>query len=272
MGEAMNRHPLRLVAPVLLATIGAATAGCSGASGSDSPVGTTSSDLVSGNEKSAYEFFVKKGLKPFQAAGIVGNLEQESNVEPTAIEYGGGPGRGIAQWSTGGRWNASHDDNVVWYASREGQNEWSLNLQLEFVWYELTTFSTYGLTRLRDSTNVSGATIAFEDYFERCGQCEESTRIAYATAVLNAMHSSSGSGGTAADACNKGQGFCTETLQCDNGHWIVRQDDPNACTTVENVQESCDVGGGYCTATLQCENGHWVPRVDDPAACTSGPG
>ena len=78
---------------------------------------------MSGNEKAAYEFFVKKGLKPFQAAGIVGNLEQESNVEPTAIEYGGGPGRGIAQWSVGGRWNASHDDNVVWYSSREGQNE-----------------------------------------------------------------------------------------------------------------------------------------------------
>jgi hypothetical protein len=124
---------------------------------------------------------------------------------------------------------------------------------------------------LRDSTDVSGATIAFEDYFERCGQCEESTRIAYAKAVLSAEHGSSG-GGTAADACNKGAGFCTATLQCDNGHWIVRQDDPNACTTVENVQEPCDVGGGYCTATLQCENGHWVPRVDDPAACTSGPG
>jgi uncharacterized membrane protein YgcG len=84
--------------------------------------------------------------------------------------------------------------------------------------------------------------------------------------------SSSGGGGSSPDACNKGQGFCTETLQCDNGHWIVRQDDPNACTTVENVEEPCSVGGGYCTATLQCENGHWVPRVDDPAACTSGPG
>jgi len=84
--------------------------------------------------------------------------------------------------------------------------------------------------------------------------------------------SSSGGGGAAPDACSKGQGFCTATLQCDSGHWIVRQDDPSACTTVEDVEEPCSVGGGYCTATLQCENGHWVPRVDDPAACTSGPG
>jgi hypothetical protein len=81
-----------------------------------------------------------------------------------------------------------------------------------------------------------------------------------------------GGGSTAADACTEGGGFCTATLQCDNGHWIVRQDDANACTTVANVEEPCNVGGGYCTNTLQCENGHWVPRVDDPAACTSGPG
>jgi hypothetical protein len=79
-------------------------------------------------------------------------------------------------------------------------------------------------------------------------------------------------GGKAPDSCNEGNGFCTETLQCDNGHWIVRKDDPSACTTVDNVQESCSVGNGYCTATLQCDNGHWVPRQNDPNACTSGPG
>jgi len=52
----------------------------------------------------------------------------------------------------------------------------------------------------------------------------------------------------------------------------VRQDDPAACTTVVDKQIPCSVGGGYCTETLQCENGYWVPRQDDPAACTSGPG
>jgi hypothetical protein len=81
-----------------------------------------------------------------------------------------------------------------------------------------------------------------------------------------------GGGSSAADACDKGDGFCTATLQCDSGHWIVRQDDPAACTTVEDLQEPCSEGGGYCTETLQCESGHWVPRQDDPAACTSGPG
>ena len=80
-----------------------------------------------------------------------------------------------------------------------------------------------------------------------------------------------GGGGSSPDACNKGNGFCTETLQCDNGHWIIRQDDPSACATVENVEEPCSEPGGYCTQTLQCESGHWVPRTADPSACTSGP-
>jgi uncharacterized membrane protein YgcG len=84
--------------------------------------------------------------------------------------------------------------------------------------------------------------------------------------------SSGGGGGSSPDACDKGSGYCTNTLQCDGGHWIVRQDDPAACTTVVNEQEPCSVGSGYCTERLQCDGGHWVQRQDDPAACTSGPG
>jgi hypothetical protein len=83
---------------------------------------------------------------------------------------------------------------------------------------------------------------------------------------------SSSGGGSSPDACNKGAGYCTDTLQCDGGHWIARQDDPSACTTVVNEEVSCSVGGGYCTETLQCDGGHWVLRQDDPSACTSGPG
>jgi len=84
--------------------------------------------------------------------------------------------------------------------------------------------------------------------------------------------SSGGGTSSSPDSCDKGNGYCTDTLQCDSGHWIVRQDDPTACSTVENVQIACNQAGGYCTDTLQCDGGHWVPRQDDPNACTSGPG
>src|ERR1051325_10039043 len=95
------------------------------------------------NDQTAYNFFVGKGLTNVQAAGIVGNLDQESGVNPNAVQYGGGPGRGIAQWSVGGRWDTSYHANAVWFAGQRGESVWSLNLQLEFIWYELTTFG-YG--------------------------------------------------------------------------------------------------------------------------------
>src|SRR5690348_14320426 len=104
--------------------------------GSDSAAITA--DTAFANDQAAYNFFVGKGLTSFQAAGIVGNLDQESGVDPASVQYGGGPGRGIAQWSVGGRWDSSYHDNVLWYAGQQGQASGSLNLQLEFIWYELT--------------------------------------------------------------------------------------------------------------------------------------
>lgn len=64
------------------------------------------------NQQVAFEFFVGKGLKNFQAAGIVGNLAMESGVNPNSGQAGGS-GQGIAQWLAGGRWN-----NVVFYAAQ----------------------------------------------------------------------------------------------------------------------------------------------------------
>ncbi len=140
------------------------------------------------NDQPAYNFFVAKGLTNFQAAGIVGNLDQESGVNPSSVQFGGGPGRGIAQWSVGGRWDTSANDNVLAFASSRGESATSLNLQLEFIWYELTTFG-YGYSQLRATTNVTDATVVFQDLYEICGTCAQSQRIAYAQAVLAAYGS-----------------------------------------------------------------------------------
>lgn len=152
--------------------------------------------LSNANGVTACKYFVGKGLKDYQAAGIVGNLMQESNVSPTAVEYGGGPGRGTAQWSVGGRWDTDASDNVVWYANQQHQDKWSLQLQLDFTWYELMHFSRYGLAALRSSTNITDATIAFEDDFEQCGHCDEAQRIAYAKDALSSCTLSPGGGGS----------------------------------------------------------------------------
>jgi len=145
----------------------------------------SSEQALNTNDQAAFDFFVGKGLTNFQAAGIVGNLDQESNVDPNAVQQGG-PGRGIAQWSVGGRWDTDANDNAEWYATKQNESVWSLDLQLAFIWYELTTFSGYGLASLEATTNVTDATIVFETDFEGCGECDQTNRITYAENVLNA--------------------------------------------------------------------------------------
>jgi hypothetical protein len=146
---------------------------------------TPTPETAFANDEPAFDYFLGKGLTDFQAAGIVGNLDQESGVDPNAVQQGG-PGRGIAQWSVGGRWDTDSNDNCTWYASQQGQSVWSLQLQLDFIWYELTTFPSYGLSDLRGTTNVTDATVTFETDFEGCGECDQSTRISYAESVLAA--------------------------------------------------------------------------------------
>ena len=230
----------RLLATFLLAALPVALAGCT-ADGT----GTSEAELSS-PKQTAYNFFRSKGLTPAEAAGIIGNLMQESSVNPNAIQYGGGPGRGIAQWSVGGRWDSDYHDNMAWYAADHGLSRWALTAQLDFVWYELTTFSGYGLGELKAAgSNVTDATIAFQDRFEGCGECEQSTRIAYAEQVLSEYGGGGGGGGGGGAGCYSGtlgkempDNACVQSkyddlwYQCDNGYWVDRWTDPTACDGV----------------------------------------
>jgi hypothetical protein len=161
-------------------------AGCAMDTSDDSDTSTTEQGL-SGNEHSAFDYFVARGLTKRQAAGIVGNLIQESSVSPTAVQYGGGPGRGIAQWSVGGRWDHSYHDNVTWYAAHHDEGRWRLHTQLAFIWYELHSVGGYGLGALRNTRTIRGATLAFMRDYEICGTCDSSRRVEYAHEVYNAF-------------------------------------------------------------------------------------
>lgn len=143
--------------------------------------------VVGTNEQRAFQFFVGKGLTTVQAAGVVGNLDQESGMDPTIQQSGGGVGRGIAQWSVGGRWDTGPNLNVVGYAasSTPARDPYSLDLQLDFVWLELTTYPYLGLAPLRSATTITDAVAAFQDNYERCGDCLTSAREAYARAAYD---------------------------------------------------------------------------------------
>jgi hypothetical protein len=234
---------------------------------------------TSANEQTAFDYFVGKGLSREQSAGVIGNLMQESSINPTINEVGGGPGRGIAQWSAGGRWDHDATDNVSWYASTYGGDPWSLETQLDFVWYELTTFPQYGLGDLTASTTVEDSVNAFQSEFERCGKCAPGNRVRFAQEALAAFANDPVSGGSLDNGpeqqpdqpgVSNGRlgGGCDYATQGFGSYHVeegtcVPGSDGNSyiCTYGQLVQSSCGGGGGQsggCDYTGQDFRSHHV--------------
>lgn len=142
--------------------------------------GTSTSLVGNSNVEKAYLYFIAKGFTAIQAAAIVGNLMQESGVNPESNQNGGGPGRGIAQWTLTDRWVKLQN-----FASTQKRNPLSLDLQLDFMWKELNEGYKSTLDKFRTETTVNGAVNTFEVGYEGAGKPEMARRIAYTNDVLN---------------------------------------------------------------------------------------
>ena len=206
------------------------------------PTDGTSPDIsnISDTAKAVWTFFTGKGYSSHATAGIMGNLQQESSLDPTKKQYGGGPGRGIAQWTVGeGRFKG-----LEAHAKSKGKDWTDLQSQLEWIDMELngkdsTTASRLkknfgGIEGFKAATDTKWAVEAFEKSFERAGKPNYTNRYKYAENFYN-------------DLSNAGMGFKMAT-QADptgnaesqpemmNGWAYYRQGDPQ-------WQES--IGGKY---------------------------
>ena len=76
-------------------------------------------------EKTVFDFLTTKGLPDISAAAVMGNIEAESEFDPSLIEEGNAIGFGLCQWS---------------YERRTQLESYgkSLDHQLNFLWSELT--------------------------------------------------------------------------------------------------------------------------------------
>jgi Phage tail lysozyme len=129
------------------------------------------------NDQHAFDYLVGKGLTDFQAAGVIGNLEQESAMNTHALGDNG-QAHGIAQWA-GQRWQGA-----LALASQTGRDVYSLDLQLDFLWHELQTYEHASYLALTSAQSLDTAVVAFQDKFERCGACNTPRRIALARMAL----------------------------------------------------------------------------------------
>ena len=134
--------------------------------------------------ETVWAFLRSKELSPEQAAGIMGNLHQESTFNghpfnPEAAEHPGKTtgGYGLAQW-TGDRRN-----DLANAATTAGVPISSLYLQLEFLYTEsaekrgsLTIPGIREWEGLKQQTSVINATVYFHDNFERSNDSDADVR------------------------------------------------------------------------------------------------
>lgn len=145
------------------------------------------------NAARAFYFLVGRGLTSAQAAGVIGNLQFESGINPQIlpiIDTDRLPHQGIAQWSPS-RWQ-----DLLTFCYAKGFDPQSLEGQLEFLWHELEDQPGLGLRELASTTTVEDATVTFQNRFERCGTkilvgdpvvCHTSERIKLAYDALSCL-------------------------------------------------------------------------------------
>lgn len=109
--------------------------------------------MANNNQAAAMQFFQSRGYSKEQAAGIVGNLMGESNLNTRAVGDGG-LARGIAQWHPD-RWG-----HMV-RGPFNGRDVYDFNTQLEMVDWELKNRETRAYGNLINAKTVDEATAAF---------------------------------------------------------------------------------------------------------------
>ena len=123
----------------------------------------------SGDAIEAIGFFTSKGWSGQQAAGIVANLQAESNFKTNAVGDGG-KAYGIAQW---------HSDRQALFEKQYGKPIQQSNFreQLEFVNWELNNSEKRAGNLLRQATSADQAAALVDQYYERSSGIHRQKRI-----------------------------------------------------------------------------------------------
>ena len=173
---------------------------------------TGSTGTLTGNDnlEKIYNYFLGKGLTDFQAAGIVGNVSQESGGDPTIVQGGGSAtdpsgisaGWGIIQWTPGSK--------IIGIAQQAGitGDLADLQTQLDIVWWHMTVTTPTGMGNFiglyKTTKNVDEATNLFESGMEAAGNPQMANRLAAAQLALEtyAQNPSTSVSGSSRSSCS----------------------------------------------------------------------
>ena len=135
-------------------------------------------------------YLESQGFAPFGAAGIEGNLQQESGLNPT--ESDGAGGGGLAQWK------ASWYQPMSAWATGHGLSPTSMAGQLEYLAFDVRSSYPQLVSELNSATSPQEAATMFETTYELCSgyvaymvvipgsPCNDPNRRTYAVAAYTA--------------------------------------------------------------------------------------
>ncbi len=183
------------------------------------PSGTTKSNCAPGdpgaggdvpsgasNAERVFKFLVAQGLTANQAAGVVGNMMQESgggtfNLDPAITNPSSGA-YGIVQWY------AERKTALINYATSVGKPVYDVDMQINFLWKELTTsYKTSVLDPIRATKDLREPTLIWLERFEiPClpGSCggEMTIRMPMAQKAYDAFSGMAPSTGVGPEGCS----------------------------------------------------------------------
>ena len=134
------------------------------------------------NAETIFNFFVANGFTQEQAAGWVGNFSVEvgPNLDPDTLNPNdkGKPSFGLAQWR-GDRYQ-----NLIDWASEQDADYKSMEAQLGFTLYELTSSERRAANKISETTSAIEAARTIDKYFERSDGTHRERRVEYAKEAL----------------------------------------------------------------------------------------
>ena len=266
---------------------------------SDSDSNDDSATLTgSDNASKIWNFFKKKGMSDIAIAGIMGNMNQESGLDPAnnsdaftsmsdeaytkALDDGSrtreqfvadgsnGHGYGLVQWTWPDTKGLLYD-----YAKKKGKSVGDLQTQLEFLYDQMTegSMKTQLYDRINKAKTVEEAAQIFEEEYERAGVPAMENRISYAQKYYDTY----GGSGNGRFSVNKGGYGVKHRPSNINDKMLHIGEDPrgtgfnggNEKTTVADIkkyekQRLSIPSGGYGDAIVDRDNIDILKRPKPP--------
>ena len=133
------------------------------------------------NKQIVWNYLLSKGLSEEAAAGVMGNIQQESNFDPENVNKSSGA-YGLFQWL------GSRKTDLQQYAKEMGKDASNIYVQLDFFWKEMNSTHKSALNALKEPAGrPEDYAYSFEQKFEKSGGSALEKRQTYAALILGEM-------------------------------------------------------------------------------------